>query len=162
MIRLIAAIDTKRGISKGGIQPWSIPDDERYFLEQTSKWGGEVLMGSNTYGVIGHALKDRKNYVASRDAVAVNGAEVVTDLEAFLKAFQRDLWVIGGASVFEQALRYAEELYLTEIQADFACDKFFPDYASGFMPFGEEAIQEQNGFNFKFTVYTKREKANMY
>ena len=162
MIRLIAALDTKRGISKGGTQPWFIPDDEKYFQEQTSKWGGEVLMGSNTYGVIGHALSNRKNYVASRNAAAVNGAEVVSDLGAFLKAFERDLWVIGGASVFEQALPYAEEIYLTEIQADFGCDKFFPRIAGTFMPFGEDALQEQNGFVYKFAVYAKREKANMY
>lgn len=156
MIRLIAAVDRKRGIAKGGIQPWSVPNDEKYFLEQTSKWGGEVLMGSKTYEVIGHPLAERKNYVASRDAVAINGAEVVRDLDGFLKSFKRDLWVIGGAAVFEQTLAYADELYLTEIQADFGCDKFFPDFSASFMPFGEEPLQEQNGFIFKYVVYAKR------
>ncbi len=157
MIRLIAAIDTKRGIAKGRLQPWYIPNDEKYFLEQTSKWGGEVLMGSKTYEVIGHPLANRKNYVVSRDAVTVNGAEIVSDLDGFLKSFERDLWVIGGASVFEQALPYADELYLTEIQADFGCDQFFPDFTASFMPFGEDSLQEQNGFIYKFAVYTKRQ-----
>ena len=157
MIRLIAAVDNKRGIAKHGFQPWHIPNDEKYFLDQTSKWGGEVLMGSKTYEVIGHPLKDRKNYVASRDAASINGAEVVRDLENFLKTFERDLWVIGGASVFEQALPYADELYLTEIQADFGCDQFFPEFQAGFMPFGEEPLQEQNGFLYKYVIYTKRQ-----
>ncbi len=157
MIRIIAAIDRKRGIAKSGIQPWFIPADEKYFLEQTSKWGGEVLMGSKTYEVIGHPLKDRKNYVASRDAAAVSGAELVSDIDGFLKSFNRDLWVVGGAAVFEAALPYADELYLTEIQADFGCDKFFPEFSGKFMPFGEEPLQEQNGFIYKFVVYAKRE-----
>lgn len=157
MIRLIAAIDSKRGIAKGGLQPWHIPNDEKYFLDQTSKWGGEILMGRKTYEVIGHPLADRKNYVVSQHAAAVNGAEVVTDLEAFLKTFGRDLWIIGGASTFEQTLPFADELYLTEIQADFGCDQFFPEYADKFMPFGEDPLQEQNGFIYKFAVYTKRQ-----
>lgn len=156
MIRLIAAVDRKRGIAKGGLQPWYIPNDEKYFLNQTSKWGGEVLMGSKTYQVIGHPLAGRKNYVASRDAVSVNGAEIVSDLQGFLQSFGRDLWVIGGASVFEQSLPFADELYLTEIQADFGCDQFFPAYEDKFMIFGEEPLQEQNGFLYKYVVYTRR------
>lgn len=157
MIRLIAAIDQKRGIAKGGVQPWYIPTDEKYFLDQTSKWGGEVLMGSKTYEVIGHPLAGRKNYILSRDAISVNGGEVVSDLDVFLKGFGRDLWVIGGASVFEQALPYADELYITHIQADFGCDKFFPEFNETFMPFGEDELQTENGFIFQFCVYTKRE-----
>ncbi len=156
MIRLIAAIDRKRGIAKGGLQPWLIPTDDKYFLDQTSKWGGEVLMGSKTYEVIGHPLANRRNYVVTREAVQVNGAEIVNDLDAFLKSFERDLWVIGGASIFEQALPYADELYLTHIEADFGCNQFFPEYDQQFMPFGEEPIAEQNGFIYKFAVYTKR------
>lgn len=156
MIRLIAAIDKKRGIAKGGLQPWHITKDEKYFLDQTSKWGGEVLMGQKTFEVIGHPLAGRKNYVATQHAAAINGAEVVSDLDAFLKSFQRDLWVIGGASIFEQSLPYADELYLTEIQADFGCDQFFPEFADKFMPFGEESLQEENGFLFKYVIYTKR------
>ncbi|MFA6088201.1 dihydrofolate reductase [Mucilaginibacter sp.] len=158
MIRLIAAIDQKRGIAKGGVQPWNIPTDEKYFLEQTSKWGGEVLMGSKTYQVIGHPLPNRKNYVVTRDAVAVNGAEIVNDLDSFLKGFGRDLWIVGGASIFEQTLPYADELYLTKIEADFGCDQFFPDYDATFMPFGEDPLQTENGFIYKFCVYTKRQQ----
>lgn len=162
MIRLIAAIDQKRGIAKGDVQPWFIPTDEKYFLEQTSKWGGEVLMGAKTYEIIGHPLSNRKNYVATSDAVMVNGAEIVSDLVEFLKGFGRDLWVIGGASIFEQALPYADELFLTEIQADFGCDKFFPEFNPTFMPFGGDEPQTENGFTFKFNIYIKRAAETKY
>lgn len=156
MIRMIAAIDRKRGIAKGGVQPWFIPGDDKYFVDQTSKFGAEVLMGSKTYQVIGHPLKDRRNFVVTREAAAVSGAEVVNDLEGFLKSFERDLWVVGGASIFEQALPFADELYLTHIEADFGCDQFFPDYTDSFMQFNEESLQEENGFIFKYTVFVKK------
>lgn len=154
MIRIIAAVDRKLGIAKHGFQPWNIPTDEQYFREQTSQYSAAVLMGSKTFEVIGHPLKDRKNYVLSREAVAASGAEVVHDLDDFLKNYKPDIWIIGGASVFAQALPYADELYITHIEADFGCDQFFPDFSQGFMHFNDEPPREENGFIFRYSVYT--------
>ncbi|MDZ7744671.1 MAG: dihydrofolate reductase [Candidatus Saccharibacteria bacterium] len=157
MIRLIAAVDRNLGIAKHGFQPWNIPADEQYFRQQTT--GHAVLMGSKTYEVIGRPLPDRRNFVASFDAVAVNGAEVVNDVEAFLSKQQRDIWVIGGASIYEQALPYADELYLTHIEADFGCDKFFPQFQQQFMLFDEQPPMEENGFIYRYIVYTSNRSA---
>jgi dihydrofolate reductase len=156
VIRFIAAVDRKLGMAKSGVQPWKIPADEKYFLDHTSKYGAEVLMGSKTFEVIGHPLKDRRNYVLSRTAAAVNGAEVVNDLDGFLKGFGRDLWVIGGASVFSQSLQYADELYLTHVEAEFGCDLFFPEYKDNFILLSEDDLMEDNGFIFRLAVYTRK------
>src|ERR1700679_1620258 len=93
MIRLIAAIDRKRGVAKGGLQPWYIPEDERYFGEQTKKNGGAVLVGSTTFKTFHEPLAGRQNYVLTSDRTPITGAELVNDLEKFLKDFQnKDLW----------------------------------------------------------------------
>jgi dihydrofolate reductase len=157
MIRLIAAIDRKRGIAKGGVQPWKISVDEEYFKDKTHQFGGNILMGRKTFEVIGHPLPSRRNFVVSHDENAdIEGVEMVRDLQDFLVNFHEDLWVIGGASIFEQVLLKAEELYLTLIDADFGCDQFFPEYESQFELVDTSALHEENGFIFTYHVYKNR------
>ena len=158
MIRLIAAIDRKRGISKDGFQPWSIPDDEQFFTEQTQLHGGNILVGSTTFKMFHAPLSGRNNYVLTRDNTPVEGAELVHNLEKFLNDFQnRDLWIIGGANVYSQvmALGKADELYLTKIEADFGCNQFFPAYDEGFVLKEQSELHEQNGFIFSYCVYSR-------
>lgn len=156
MIRLIAAIDRKNGIAKNEGQPWHIPKDEQYFGHMTKKFGGRVLMGSTTYEVIGEPLEGRINYVLSRDKQGLKGVEVVENLEKFLEEQQdQDVWVIGGASVFAQVVGVADELYLTQIEADFNCDQFFPEYDKEFELTSQSQLQEENGFIFSYAVYEK-------
>jgi len=158
MIRLIAAIDRKKGIAKGGLQPWHIPEDEQYFTEQTKQYGGTVLVGGTTFRTFREPLSGRRNYVLTRDKTPLAGAEIVDDLDKFLKDFQdKDLWVVGGANVYAQVLQAgrADELYLTHIQADFGCNQFFPEYESAFQLAEQSDLHEQNGFIFSFARYTK-------
>src|SRR5512146_2084016 len=160
MIRLIAAIDRKRGIAKHGFLPWYIPEDEKFFTEQTKTHGGHVLTGGvtfrNTYK--SRPLKDRYNYILTRDTKPIKGAEVVNDLAKFLKEFEgKDLWIAGGAEVFEEVMRAgkADELYLTLIDADFGCDQFFPEYETAYKPVEQNEPREQNGFRFAYARYAK-------
>jgi dihydrofolate reductase len=155
MIRLIAAVDRKQGIAKGGLQPWKIPSDEQYFKEKTAQFGGNILMGSKTFEVIGHPLSGRRNFVLTKDDFDDKGVELVRDLDDFLKNFKEDIWVIGGASVFEQTFASADEVYLTNIEADFGCDQFFPDLADNFELSEKSDLHEENGFVFIYCVYKK-------
>lgn len=158
MIRLIAAIDQKRGIAKGGAQPWKLTDDEKYFSEQTKLYGGNILVGSTTYKTFHGPLKGRTNYVLTRGQDAIDGAVVVNDLKKFLGGFkQKDLWVIGGQAVYEQvmSLGKADELYLTHIDADFNCDQFFPEYENDFKLADISEVHTQNSLNFTYARYTK-------
>lgn len=158
MIRAIVAIDEKQGIAKHGFQPWYIPEDDQYFSDQTKQYGGNVLMGQRTFEIIGEPLAGRHNYVLTRNPGADSRVEYVTDLTSFLSQFEvqgRDMWVIGGASVYAQTLQDVDELYITRIQADFGCDQFFPEFVPSFglRQAGEQ--QEQNGFRFRFEVYSR-------
>jgi len=160
MIRLIAAIDRKRGLAKHGILPWFIPEDEKYFTDQTKTHGGHVLTGGMTFRDTykGRPLVNRQNYILTRQDEPIEGAKVVHDLAKFLEDFRdKDLWVAGGAGVFEQVMEagQADELYLTHIDADFRCDQFFPEYKDKFKLVEESEPREQNGFNFRYARYTK-------
>src|SRR5665213_2784251 len=100
MIRLIVALDRKRGIGKNGGQPWSIPADEQFFTEQTKLYGGNVLVGSTTFQTFKGPLAERQNFVLTRQSEPIEGVELVHDLKKFLDGFRdKDLWVIGGANV---------------------------------------------------------------
>lgn len=161
MIRLIAAIDRKRGVAKQGFQPWYIPEDSRYFVEQTKSYGGSVLIGSTTYKMLTGPLKDRNNYVLTRDKTPIEGVELVHDLGKFLDEWQtKDLWIIGGANVFTQVMEpnQADEIYLTKIEADFGCNQFFPNFDEEFRLKEQSPLHEQNGFIFTFTKYVRKTK----
>lgn len=161
MIRLIVAIDRKRGLAKHGGMPWSIPEDEKYFTDQTKTFGGNVLTGGTTFRDTyrGKPLADRQNYILTHDKTPIEGATVVNDIGKFLEEFKdNDLWVAGGAKVFEEVMKAgrADELYLTHIDADFACDQFFPEYEDGFKKAEESEVREQNGFRFTYARYVKK------
>jgi len=161
MIRLIAAIDRKRGLAKHGILPWFIPEDEKYFTDQTKTHGGHVLTGGTTFRSTykSRPLVDRRNYILTHHEEPIEGAELVRNLFKFLEDFQdKDLWIAGGAEVFEQVIQSgkADELYLTHIDADFRCDQFFPAYEGGFKLAEQSEPHEQNGFSFTYARYVKQ------
>jgi dihydrofolate reductase len=160
MIRLIVAIDRRRGLAKKGIMPWWIPEDEKYFTDQTKTHGGHVLTGGTTFRNTYKAkpLADRQNYILTHQDEPIEGARVVHDLGKFLDGFQdKDLWVAGGAAVFEQVMQAgkADELYVTHIDADFRCDQFFPEYEDSFTLADQTEPKEQNGFTYTYARYVK-------
>ena len=161
MIRLIAAIDRKRGIAKHGGMPWSIPEDEKYFTTQTKTRGGNVLTGGRTFRDTYHnkPLTDRQNYILTHGDAPIEGVIVVHDLSKLLDEFRyKELWVSGGAEIFKEIMDAgrADELYLTHIDADFGCDKFFPEYENAsFKKIEESEVREQNGFKFVYAKYVR-------
>jgi dihydrofolate reductase len=161
MIRLIAAIDRSRGIAKHGAIPWYIPDDEKFFTDQTKLYGGHNLIGMATFETFKQPLVDRHNYVLTHDTTPIPGAEVVNDLPAFLERFtDTDLWVVGGAAVFQQVMELgkADELILTKIDAEFRCDRFFPEYEADFELAEGSELHEENGFIYTYNHYIPRSK----
>ncbi len=160
MIRLIAAIDRKRGIAKHGYMPWNIPEDEAYFSEQTKTHGGKVLTGGKTFRDTykSRPLVDRTNYLLTRNKQPIKGVQLVHDLTAWLASMDnQDIWIAGGADVFQQIIDAgkADELYITHIDADFGCDQFFPDYQSKFRLVKQSDTHSQNGFNFTYDIYAR-------
>ena len=154
MIKLIAAIDTKRGIASGGKIPWDIPHDQQRFLDLTK--GGVCVMGTATYEDMGQALPDRRNIVLNPDPnYKLDDAEVMQDLDAAI-AIAPDVWVIGGAEIFKQTIDRADMLEITKVDGDYGCDRFFPPFENDFVLTNSSLPMQENGTTFVYATYSRK------
>ena len=132
-VSLIVAMAANRTIGLAGGMPWHVRGDLRHFKRVTM--GHPVVMGRKTYEAIGRALPGRANIVVTRNRdFAAPDADVVHDLATALDKAEgiaeigglAEVFVIGGADIYGQALPKAERIYLTEIEGEFPGDAFFP------------------------------------
>ena len=137
-VSLIVAMTEKRVIGLDGGMPWHIAADLRNFRQLTM--GHPVVMGRKTYQAIGGALPGRANIVVTRDRnFRAADADVVHDLEeALVKAAAmagiegaEEVFVIGGAEIYAQAMDRAGRIYLTEVHRELPGDAFFPERVEG-------------------------------
>jgi dihydrofolate reductase len=133
--KAIAALGENRVIGAGGKVPWRLPEDLKFFKEQTT--GHTVVMGRKTWESLGRPLPRRRNVVVSRTLApgenTLPGAVVVSDLDAVEKLPPSgDIWVIGGAEIYSLALACCAELYLTQVAGSPPGDAYFPPYENLF------------------------------
>ena len=138
-ISLIVAMTEARVIGYEGGMPWKISEDLKFFKAVTM--GHPIIMGRKTYQAIGAALPGRTNIVVTRDVdFEADDADVVHGLDdamAQATAFE-ELWggedrpnevfVIGGAEIYAQAIDAAGRIYLTEVHQELPGDAYFPEY----------------------------------
>jgi len=143
VIRAIAAIDDRLGLSTDTGIPWSVPADVAHFRNATA--GVDVLMGFATYREFERPMPGRTNYVATRRGEALReGFLTVDDLDGFLTGgHDGDLWIIGGAGLYAAALPATEELSLTRVAGDFGCTKFFPVFEDAFALVDDRPVAAQ-------------------
>ena len=155
-ISIIACLAKDGGIGKNNKLLFDIPEDLKYFHKVTQKH--PVIMGYNTYKSIGHPLSMRHNIVISKKVKKIPGYIVASDLdEAINKAskLQKDeIFIIGGASVYEQAIKVADKLYITEVDATEDADKYFPDY-SNFTKRTKIGNGKEKEFKYTFYEYER-------
>ena len=112
-----------------GAVPWHVPEDMRRFKELTM--GSTVVMGRLTWESLPEKfrpLPGRRNVVVTRQAsYEASGAEVASSLEQALERADGDVWVIGGASVYEQALPIADRVVRTRIHVQVEGDTHAPE-----------------------------------
>lgn len=126
MIAMIAAVAKNHVIGKNGKIPWHIPEDMEHFRKLTM--GHVIVMGRRTYEEIGHPLPGRMTYlVSSQLRVEAENCHTVSSLkEALREAGSRDVYICGGALLYEEALPLTDRLYLTELEAEPEGDVYFP------------------------------------
>ncbi len=126
MIHLIAAVARNGVIGCNGQIPWQLPEDLRHF--QALTMGHAVIMGRRTYESIGHPLLGRQNLVVSSNMERGKGYQVVRSLqEGLALAAGKEIFIIGGARLYEEALPLAVQLDLTLVDLEPVGDTWFPE-----------------------------------
>lgn len=153
MISMIFAIDPTGLIGKNNDLPWDYPEDLQYFKYITL--GKTVLMGVTTFESIVSRLKkplpNRKSIVASLTDFSYPGVEVISDLESFLqKEHKEEIFVIGGKTIYEIALPYADRLYITHIKKVYEGDTYLDIDLSNF-----KLIKSDDNEELNFAVYER-------
>ena len=160
-ISIIAAIGKNRELGKDNKLLWHIPDDLPRFKKLT--FGHPIIMGRKTFESIGRPLPNRTNIVVTRDySYEVEGVIVVHSIEKAIEIAKGienlpaggEIFVIGGGQIYEQALPFADRLYLTIVDAQAEADTDFPDYSEFKKTISEEA-KEENGLKFKYVILEK-------
>ncbi len=111
--------------------PWHIKEDLIYYKEHTA--GKTVVMGENTYYSLKGYYKTKplpygKIYVASlNENLILEDAIVISDVIQLFKTTREDLWVVGGATIYQLALPYADTLYISWVKKEYEGDTYFPE-----------------------------------
>lgn len=156
MISIIAAIGKNWELGRKGQLVFHIKEDMKYFKGTTLNH--KVVMGRKTWESLPGKLPGRENIVVSRHEI--EGAdEVVHDLIGFLednKDTEEEIFVIGGGQVYVEALPYAKNIYLTEVDAEVGdADAFFPEFEKS--EYKKEIIKkgQEDGLTYTFVKYSK-------
>ena len=164
MISLIAALASNRAIGKDNALLWHLPEDMRHFRATTR--GKPVIMGRKTWESLPEAfrpLPGRRNIVVSRNpAYLAVGATLAGSLEDALRQAEAcgagEVFVIGGAQLYRQALPLCKRLYLTEVDASVDGDAYFPEVPPReWEVISRQPSQEASVPAFGFVVYQRRE-----
>ncbi len=157
-ISMIAAVGKNLELGKNNDLIWHFKEDMKFFKETTM--GHPVIMGRKTFESLPKALPGRKNIVISANPeYKADGAEVVTSVEEAIKLAETediDAFVIGGGRIYTEFLPYADNLYLTEINAECPdADTYFPDFNKS--DYIKEIVNfyDVDGTEFYHVIYKK-------
>ena len=157
ILSVIAAMAKNRVIGIDNTLPWHLPEDLRHF--KTLTMGHHIVMGRKTYESIGKPLPGRVTVIVTRDAdYCAEGCVIAHSLDDAIAACGDDteIFFVGGAQFYAQVLPRAQRLYLTEIQADYAGDAYFPafDMADWREDAREHHVSAQ-GLGYHFVTYRR-------
>jgi dihydrofolate reductase len=126
-LSIIVAMAKNRTIGINNTLPWRCPEDLKHFKSLTM--GHHMIMGRKTFDSIGKPLPGRTTVVVTRNqALTIEGCIIAHSLQEAIAACKGDneIFIVGGADLYTQALPLADRLYLTEIQQEVTGDAHFP------------------------------------
>ena len=133
-MKAIAAMSLNRVIGSGNKIPWHLPEDFKWFKQMTT--GHVILMGRKTFESIGKPLPNRTTVVITRSSTPIPGVRTISSfpaIEALASEFQdRQIFICGGAQIYEQMLPLCSDLYLTLVKRTVEGDAFFPAFEERF------------------------------
>ena len=157
MIALVVAMAENRVIGKENKLIWHLPADLKFFKNLTT--GHPIIMGRKTFESIGKALPNRTNIVITRqtdfEAEGVLIAHSLSEALMMAQQMDSDIFIIGGAEIYKQAMFLADTIYLTEVHHTFDGDTFFPEIDSVLWEETsreEYTSDEKNSYNYAFVT----------
>lgn len=163
VLSLIVAVDREMCIGKDNQIPWHLPNDLKYFKRVTT--GNTIIMGRKTFDSLGRPLPNRVNIVITRDKsfIAPEGVVICHSLDEAIEAASREgkeeVFVIGGGTIYKEALPKANRLYITFVDTIVGeGDTFFPKV--NFTQWREISkeqglLDDKNTINHEFCVFEK-------
>jgi dihydrofolate reductase len=160
MITLIAAAAENNALGKDNDLLWHLPNDFKRFKEITS--GHYIIMGRKTFESFPKPLPNRTHIIITRQKeYLVEGCLVVHSLEEALEIAPQneEVFIIGGAQIYEQALPFADKIDLTRVHTSLDAEAFFPEFNTSEwnLVFSEKQFKdEKHQFDFTFETYLKK------
>lgn len=158
-ISIIAAVAENNAIGFKNQLIWHLPADLQFFKKTTLN--NTIIMGRKTFDSIGKALPKRKNIVISRNtSLIAPGCTIVANLkEAIAQADSEEIFIVGGANIYNQSMEIADQLYITKVHDQFEADTFFPEIDSKIweeISREDHFKDEKHAFDFSFIIYQKK------
>ncbi|WP_353083894.1 dihydrofolate reductase [Flavobacterium sp.] len=160
MITLIAAAAENNALGKDNDLLWHLPEDFKRFKQITS--GHYIIMGRKTFESFPKPLPNRTHIIITRqEEYLVEGCLVVHSLEEALEISPQneEVFIIGGAQIYEQALPFADKIDLTRVHIELDADAFFPEFNTSEwnLVFSEKHFKdEKHQYDFTFETYIKK------
>lgn len=156
-LSLIVAVAHNNVIGINNTLPWHLPEDLKHFRALTT--GHHIIMGRKTYESLGRLLPGRTTVIVTRNKdYKLEGALVAHSLEAAVDLCLNDdeAFVIGGAELYQDGLKLANKLYITEVDLEVAGDAFFPAIDQQlWQETSREAHTSAQGLPFTYLIYTR-------
>jgi dihydrofolate reductase len=126
-LTIVVAISENRAIGKDNKLLWRLPKDLKHFKEITT--GHTIIMGRKTYESVGKPLPNRRNIIITRQAITIEGCEVVNSIDAAIDLCkdEQEVFIVGGSEIYKQAMKLTDRIYLTIVHKQFEADSFFPE-----------------------------------
>lgn len=157
-LSLIVTVAHNRVIGINNTLPWHLPEDLKRFRALTT--GHHIIMGRKTYESLGRLLPGRTTVIVTRNkGYQLAGALIAHSLAAAIALCENDdeVFLIGGAELYQDGLRYAHKLYITEIELEVAGDAFFPVIdLHEWQETLREAHTSAQGLLFDYVTYVKK------
>lgn len=151
-VSIIAAVSENGVIGSHNKLLWNIPEDLKRFRTKTS--GHPIIMGRKTHESIGHALPNRTNIIVTRETNFKAKGCIITHsikeaIDQAKKIEQNEIFIIGGAQIYTQALAFTDTLYITQVHKSYEGDARFPDFSEfKTITFKEEHLTAPIPFTF--------------
>jgi dihydrofolate reductase len=157
-LSLIVALAKNNVIGINNTLPWHLPEDLKRFRALTM--GHHIIMGRKTYESLGRLLPGRTTVIVTRNKdYKLEGALIAHSLPAAVALCKNDdeVFVIGGAELYQDGLKLADKLYITEVESAVQGDAFFPELdLSLWQETLREAHTSAQGLPFSYITYTRK------